>query len=540
MKKTGKLLALLLCAAMLLALLAACGGKSGGETQEPDDEPMDWDLGSEDTDTAAAAENTKELDIGTRYDAGFVMDLPAGFRYDDGWCCYTDGSVQAWIRDADFYEHDHNLEDVLDMAGVTGDGEKLGAFTYWTKQAEEFYGPSTHYYISFNGLYSEWAGCHIFISSLNGNYDETFTPELVEAMKTVRKKGEAVGQQGGGASAAVKPEKPDEKPEPTPEPTPEPPTSPFTDLFIVYDGAQTGEMSTFMNYGRYACSGDRLVGLGFNTAGENVLVRMDLKRNGDFADVVGSEILSASDPSYVCIHGNTVYFIKNWDTVCRVPLGGGQAEPIINGPVDYLQVRGDHLYFCNGDYRFCRADLDGDNVEILFDREVYFAWMLDEEWLVYQDDADNESLHIRHIPTGADAAITDDPTYSPILYGSDLYALCVTDDPRLIKVDLLNPRVKYNEKAGEFSVSFDVEYGEAPIYADICVTSSGFLYIGSENGVYIDDWDTAANESGEVDLFYAYSGEDYAVYWRMSNGGISGIYVEVIETGAAQSVGHFS
>ncbi len=538
MKKTGKLLALLLCAAMLLALLAACGGgKSGGETQEPDDEPMDWDDGAEET-SAPAAENTKELDIGTRYDAGFVMDLPAGFRYDDGWCCYTDGKIQAWLPDADFYEYDHNLEDVLENAGVTGPGEKLGAFTLWTRQAEEFYGPSTHYYISFNGLYSEWAGCHIFISSLNNNYDDTFTPELTEAMKTVRRKGEAVGEQGGGASAAVKPEKPDEKPEPSPEPDQEP-TTPFTDLFIVYDGAQAGEMSAFMNYGRYACSGDKLVGLGFSPDSEPVLVRMDLKRNGSFADVEDYEILSYGDPSNVCIHGDTVYFIKDWDTVCRVPLDGGQAEPIINGPTAYLQVCGDSLYFCDSDYRFCRADLDGDNVERLFDKEVYFPWMLDEEWLIYQDDADNESLHIRHIPTGADAAITDEPTYMPILYGSDLYALC-GDDRNLVLIDLINPRVKYDEAAGEFSVSFDVEYSRESIGGDFCITSDGYIYTGSKTGVYIDYWKDAAGEYGETELFYAYSGEDYAVYWNMADGGISGIYIEVLETGGAQSIGHFS
>lgn len=538
MKKTGKLLALLLCAVLLLSLLAACGGSKGGAA-EPDDEP--FDVGDEPVESdAPAAENTKELDIGTRYDSGFVMDLPEGFRYDDGWCCYQNDKVQAWIGDADFYEFDHNFEDVLSDFNVTGSGEPIGPFTLWTREADEFYGPSTHYYIHFNGLYPEWAGCHIFISSLNGNVADTYSQEFVDAMKTIRKKGEAVGAQGGGASAAEKPEKPSETPEPTPEPDQEP-TTPFTDLFIVYDGAQAGEMSAFMNYGRYACSGDKLVGLGFTPDSEPVLVRMDLKRSGDFADVDGYEILSYSEPSYVCIHGDTVYFIRDWDTICRVPLdGSSSAEPIINGPVDYLQVHGDYLYFCDGDYRFCRADLDGGNVEQLFDREVYFPWMLDEQWLIYQDDADNESLHVRHVPTGADAAVTDVPSYTFILYGSDLYGVRESDDRNIFKVDLINPRVKYDAKAGEFSIRFDVEVSDATVNADFCITSDGYIYTGTKTGVYIDDWEDAANESGEVDLFYAYSGEDYAVYWSMADGGITGIYVEVLETGGAQSIPHFS
>ena len=65
-----------------------------------------------------------------------------------------------------------------------------------------------------------------------------------------------------------------------------------------------------------------------------------------------------------------------------VPLAGGEmAETIINEPADYLQICGDNLYFCNSDYRFCRAGLYGDDIEVLFDKEVYFPYMLDEEWL---------------------------------------------------------------------------------------------------------------------------------------------------------------
>ena len=535
MKKTGKLLVFLLCAVMLLSLLAACGGDKGGDAQEPDDEPLDWDSGP-DTAELSAAENTKELDIGTRYDAGFVMDLPEGFHYDEGWCCYQNDKVQAWIGDADFYEHDHNLEDVLENANVSGPGEPLGPFTYWTREAEEFYGPSTHYYISFNGLYPEWAGCHVLISSLNSNVADTNTPEFVEAMKTIRRKGEAVGEQGGGAAAAQPSQQPDE---PTPEPTPETLSSPFEDLFLVYDGAQAGKMSAFMNYGRYACSGNQLVGLGFSD-NENILVRMDLKRNGAFADVDSYEILDTCEPSYVCIYDDTVYYIRDWGGICRVPIGGGQPECVVVGPADYLQICGDDLYYCDSDYRFHRAGLDGRGDEILFDQEIYYPYMLDEEWLVYQNDADNESLHIRHIPTGADAAITDAPSYGQILYGSDLYAVCFDGDKRMIKVDLINPTVEFDEASGDYAVSFNVEYGDEPVYADIAISSDGYVYFGRNYGVYIDNWKDAANESGEYDEVYMFSNEDYGVYWEKEDGLITGIYVSVFETGGAQSIPQFS
>ena len=538
MKQTKKLLACLLCAVMLISLLAACGGK-GGDVQEPDDVVIDQNDGTETTEQPAA-ESTKELDIGTRYDSGFVMDLPAGFHFDEGWSCYQNDKVQAWIRDADFYEHDHNLEDVLENAGITGPGEPLGPFTLWTKEAEEFYGPSTHYYISFNGLYPEWAGCHMFISSLNSNVADTNTSEFVEAMKTIRKKGEAVGEQGGGATAA-QPATQTVEPDPEPTQEPEPPTSPFTDLFIVYDGPQAGRMSAFMNGGRYAVSGDSIVGFAFDSAGQQNLVRMDLKRNGGFADVEDYAILSHCNPHYACIHGDFVYFIKDWDAICRVPLAGGEmAETIINEPADYLQICGDNLYFCNSDYRFCRAGLYGDDIEVLFDKEVYFPYMLDEEWLVYQDDADGESIHIRHLPTGADAKIADIPAGQPILYGSDLYAVSFDADGYMIMADLINPHVEYDEAKGEFNVSFSVEYGDLPVLADIAITSDGYIYCGPSTGTYIDDWQDASNDSGKIDKRVMYSDDKYEVYWELDgDGNNAGIYIGLIETGGYQSIPRF-
>ena len=527
MRKTGKLLALLLCVAMLFTLLAACGGK-GGETEEPDGEPFDIETEPEDTNTPSP-ENTKELEIGVRYDAGFVMDLPEGFRFNDGWSCYETDEVQAWIRDIDFYEYDHNLQDVLDMAGVTGDGEPLGPFTYWSREAEEFYGPSTHYYIDFNGLYPEWAGCHVLFSSPKGDVSATQTPELVEALKTIRKKGEAVGEQGGGAAAA--------QPEgENGETAQEPQGSPFETLNLWYDGVQAGEMSAFMNYGRYAVSGNALVGLGFTTAVEPALVRMDLKANGDFADIDSYQILDTCEPTYVSIHDDMVYYVRDWGGICRVPLQGGEPECVVTGPAEYVMIRGDKLYYCNEDYRYCRADLDGHGEEVLFDKEVYYPYMLDEEWLVYQDDADGESLHLRHLPTGADARLTDTATNTPILYGSDLFAIVIDEDCYLAKIDLASVRVEYDEDAEEYSVTFDVEQGENAIHYDLALTADGYIYVGKENGDHVQYWDRVENELGATGLLYVYSGADYEVYWRFMDGNIAAIYVTLRAGGGSQSI----
>ncbi len=95
-----KWLAIILALVMLLAL-GACGGSNA----EPDDtapetDPFDTEAEDGGEDTAQAS--VKGVPFATRYDSDFIVDIPDGYRYDDGWCCYINGNnVHIWAPDAD-------------------------------------------------------------------------------------------------------------------------------------------------------------------------------------------------------------------------------------------------------------------------------------------------------------------------------------------------------------------------------------------------------------------------------------------------------
>jgi len=528
MKKLWKLLALLLCAALLLTL-CACGGESA---KDKDPEPGDeTDPGGESTDPdggdevgGAPTESLKGVAAATDWNAGFVIDIPDGYHYDDAWSCYTNNAgTQIWAIDMDLYEYDHNFEDARDMREADGEGKSIGLFRYWTSEATEFYGPSTHYFVSFEGRYEDFYGCHILVSN-PGDMSVTQSADILDMLTTIRREGETVGSQGKApAAAAPEPSVPETTPEPTPEPEP---TTPFSELWFNYDGVQCAAMSALMNYGRYAAAGDALVGLAYTSDYEPALVRMDLSNAGGSAEVVSYEILDRTSPYYVNVYDGYVYYNRDGGGICRVPIDGGDVEVLIPHACDYLQVCGGCIWFCDEDYCLFRADLDGDNEQPVMDKEIYFPYLLNEDWLLYQDDPDGETLHLRHLPTGEDARVCDEVVYYTYLWNTDLFAIMIRDgDPYLIKIDLINPEIEYDEAAQAFSYRFPVEYGTSPIYASVSFTSDGFIYSGTVYPTYVDEWEDVENLDGDAGFFYAFSGADWDVYWEMSDGYIDSMWI---------------
>ncbi|MBQ6501482.1 MAG: DUF5050 domain-containing protein, partial [Mogibacterium sp.] len=92
----------------------------------------------------------------------------------------------------------------------------------------------------------------------------------------------------------------------------------------------------------------------------------------------------------------------------------------------YLQIVGDYLYYCKYEndraVNYCRADLQGENEEVVFDKEIYWPYLVDNQ-LYYQDDADNETLHVYDLESKEDKKITDNRTYQYVL--NDDYIYCI-------------------------------------------------------------------------------------------------------------------
>ena len=177
--------------------------------------------------------------------------------------------------------------------------------------------------------------------------------------------------------------------------------------------------------------------------------------------------------------------------------------------------------------------LDGSDAAPVLEKEIYYPYLVNDNWMIYQDDADDESLHLRHVRSGEDITLCPTPTYSPVIFGTDLY--CVTSangDKTLAKIDMTYTP----DSPGNFAI----EYGEVPESADITISASGYLYYGSENGLYIDRWREATNPEAKFQLAYHYIGEDYEIYWQYNDEGqVTALYVTLIASGGSNSLPRF-
>lgn len=547
MMKRNKAVLLILCLSLLVSLLAGCGGNTAapaapakteaakaGESAEATEE--ETEEASEDAGSGGAA--GKETEVPICHESGregiFVIDLPEGYRYDDAWSCYYSDKtgVRMWVGDTNIYETPNEFENAREMyEGMT---EVTAGDLHGWKHEEPagFYGAETHYYLSLAEYYEGFSGCHVMVTSEAGDMPSTQTQDILDALATIRKTGEAVGERKpleGAAAGAGSSEGNAENAETEAEDA-----DPYESLVIDFTPAQTGAMSTFMSAGHYAVDGDSIYGHAFGSDGTVELVRMDLKQVGDFVEVIGSNVLDKGyAPTYVTLYGNDVYYIRYGQPgIYKVGQEGGEPELVVPDAADYLQIRKDKLYYCNADYRFCEAELDGSNVTTVIDKEVYFPYFINDDWMIYQDDADDESLYLRHIQGDVDFPICPIPTYSPVIYGSDLY--CVTSsngDKTLAKIDMTYTPDSIN--------NFGIEYGTLPEAADISISPDGYLFYGPSTGLEIGRWQDAENPDAVWKVSHRYFGEDFGVHWELDDGKVTAIYVTLVETGGSQSIGRF-
>lgn len=523
-----KPLAMLLCVAMLLSLLTACGGgdKQPGSNDAAADSQTSEPINEQDTSTgdnqsSGEEKNTEALtEIPMGQGSGFVMDLPQGFRYDDAWSCYSSDStgVRIWVSDANFYETENEYSSALENYGDDLKEQELDGVLFAWKHEDPagFYGAETHYCVGLSDYYQGKSGCHLLVSSESGDMASTQAPEIIDALKTIRMEGEAAGARAEEFALMN--------------------ADPYESLVIDFTPAETAAMSTFMSGGFYGVDGNSAFGEAYSSDGTVEFVRIDLVQNGSFADVDRHVVLEKGIvPTYVTVHEDDVYYIHsgNDSGLYKVSKNGGTPQLIIADAAAYLQIRGDKLYYCDSSYTFRQAELDGSNSVPVMDKEVYYPYFVNDQWLIYQDDADDESLHLRHALSGEDITLCPIPSYSPVIYGTDLYFVVSSNGEKsLAKIDMT-----YEPESMD---NFSIEYGDLREAADITISSEGYLFYGLNNGLSIDRWRDAENPDERYDMFYRYLGEDYEIYWEFDDQGrITGIYVTLLAGGGSQNLPRF-
>lgn len=283
-----------------------------------------------------------------------------------------------------------------------------------------------------------------------------------------------------------------------------------------FDGQQTAAMSNFMAYGFYLIEDEVLYGLTHSQSLSGSLGVTPFYMKGDFPEFEETTILDENGiANYLCKDGDTLYYILNYEKVCRVNTDGSGAEVLYEGACDYLQIHEGRLYFADENYHFVSTDMNGGDLQTVVDKEIYYPYFICTDWMIFQDDADDESLHLYNTTHGTELNITYVPAYNPILDGHYLYYTDATEEGYfLCRVDMSDPS------------TFLFDGSELPLRESAFMIDDKYFYTANNNSVAKEDWKELADDGDSTEQFEIYVSEDYTVYHYYDGDGlISGKYV---------------
>ena len=162
---------------------------------------------------------------------------------------------------------------------------------------------------------------------------------------------------------------------------------------------------------------------------------MFVKCRKDFTDWT---VLDNGWVSYPHIKDGYIYYMlyspkgeaENGLYKMRVSGEGKEKLSDIYGP---MQMYGDVIYFTElntekteeGNHLYS-IDLDGENFQELIKKPI-FHWFVFDNCILYQDDRDNESLHIADFD-GNDIKLNNEKSYWPIFDGKNIYYVKAIDE----------------------------------------------------------------------------------------------------------------
>lgn len=232
-------------------------------------------------------------------------------------------------------------------------------------------------------------------------------------------------------------------------------SNPWLTFSPCFSPEETCAMSTFMNYGYYYIEDDVIYGLTHKGSNGSAFGAIPFYQKGDFPEFEEVTILDdTAYPSYVAKEGDYLYYILGGDSICRIKPDGSGKETLYEGECSDLQIHDGRLYFTDADYHFVSTDLDGKNLTTVVDKEIYYPYFICSDWMVYQDDANNEALCLYNTTFGFEEVISSESTHMPILDGTMLYYLVeIGEQYILCRIDLSN-RESAEEERSENTLAF--------------------------------------------------------------------------------------
>lgn len=189
--------------------------------------------------------------------------------------------------------------------------------------------------------------------------------------------------------------------------------------------------------------------------------------------------------SCLSVYDGDVYGILDKEKIVKVKAGKTKAETLYTGTCDYMQVTKNGIYFTDENDKYCKMGLDGKNKETVLDKGVFYPYQVSSKFLIYQDDADGETLHVYNMEDGSDTKISGFVSYEPMLRGDYLYFYTPGNGENMqfmCRVDMYSGKV---DKAERAAIVYD--YYVTPKY--IAAAKGGFVKIK------FSEWDTFSNTS---------------------------------------------
>jgi hypothetical protein len=309
--------------------------------------------------------------------------------------------------------------------------------------------------------------------------------------------------------------------EPEPEAVRSEPVMDALSTLPVYDAKQAMAMSNWMYYDYCVIEDDMFYGRYFlQKAGHATLVALELRREG--SAVKGgkwTELDGTCWPNYVQKRGDTLYYLKcehggsDCFAVARVDIDGSNPQVLYEGMCGYLSVTEDRLFFTDASYRLLSIGLEGGEPQVVLDKEVYYAYALDSSWILYQDDADSESLHLYYLPEGLDFALNSERSYEPVLCGSRLFYSTVTEDVHYLRcIDLSSYEERYDEALGCNVPLYTVETGDHPYDEGFMLDGTSIIDFLTQESLPMENWkEMASSPSTGTSRNLRYISEDLMI-----------------------------
>lgn len=307
---------------------------------------------------------------------------------------------------------------------------------------------------------------------------------------------------------------------------------------IFFTAADTRRMSNYMLGSMFVHSGKTLYGSRHTENGDPYFCRMKYTAGSKGMYVRETEMIeSGVDVRYLSLVDENLFYIRTdletgASSIVKYPVSeesGGALKVLYNGTCDYLFLRSGRLYFTDGDNHLLSMNTDGgDMKQIAADKEIFFPYLISDDILLFQDDSDGETLHLRHLPSGNEIRISDVRTYEYVLSGTDLYYSGVEDETddytdmraRLFRADLGN--LLDGRDRASLSAS-DVVTERSELFMGTRFSVNGdHLNASNYRSALLSEWDTLSDNEYEVGYTAAcqYVSENFEVFYDYNSEGL--------------------